>query len=46
VKWLLILVLVAIVVVIAVRKLKGSGRSLRDADPRKLRDEFRRNSGD
>ncbi|MEW1956454.1 hypothetical protein [Kineococcus sp. NPDC059986] len=45
-KWVLILIVVAIAVVIAVRKLKGSGASLRDADPRKLRDEFQKNSGD
>ncbi|MEZ0165488.1 hypothetical protein AB2L27_12035 [Kineococcus sp. LSe6-4] len=45
-KWLLILIVLAVVVVIAARRLKSSGGSLRDADPRRLRDEFRDGSGD
>lgn len=45
-KWLLILIVLAIVVTIAVRRLKSSGGSLRDADPRRLRDEFKDGSGD
>lgn len=45
-KYLLIVLVLAVVAVLAYRRIKGSGSSLRDADPRKLRDEFRKNSGD
>ncbi|WP_432510444.1 hypothetical protein [Kineococcus sp. SYSU DK001] len=45
-KYLLIVLVLAVVAFLAYRRLKGSGSALRDADPRKLRDEFRKNSGD
>ncbi|WP_432561518.1 hypothetical protein [Kineococcus sp. SYSU DK003] len=45
-KWVLVLIVLVVVTVVLARKLRGSRASLRDADPRKLRDEFRRNSGD
>ena len=45
-KWVLILIVLVVVAVVVARKLRGSRATLQDVDPRKLRDEFRTNSGD
>lgn len=45
-KYLLIVLVLAVVAFLAYRRLNHSRSSLQDIDPRKLRDEFRKNSDD